>query len=92
MMSELKYEPRNDFVILRLSKRSTTAGGVGLPDTAAEGMVWHVVAAGPKVEDLKPGDQVEAMGTINQDIAPVIRTKDLFITKEANVLLKVVKE
>lgn len=88
-MSDCKYEPRNDFVILRLSKKQTTAGGVGLPDTAAEGMIWHVVAAGPKVEDLKPGDQVEAMGTLGQDIARVIRETDLFITKEQNVLLVV---
>ena len=83
----MKYRPRNDYVILRLSNIDKTAAGVVIPKANTEGRVWTVVAIGPKVDDLKPGDVVNPMGEVGQDIAMLPRERDLYLTKEANILM-----
>ena len=83
----MSYKPRNEFVLLRLGHRDKTVAGVVLPEVSDEGKVWTVVAVGPKVDDLLPGDVVHPMGTMGQDIARLPREADLFITAQANILL-----
>ena len=86
--------PRNSYVVLQLVQVDESEGGVAVPQISAEAKRWFVVAIGPKVENLKVGDQVEAMGTVGEDIArlPGHYDKGLYITKEANILLVIGKE
>mgnify|MGYP001596401512 CR=1 FL=1 len=83
----MKYRPRNDYVVLRLHNMDKTPAGVVIPKANAEGRVWTVVATGPKVEDLKVGDVVNPMGEVGQDIALLPRERDLYITREGNILM-----
>lgn len=83
--------PRNDYVLLRLVEIDKTDGGVVLPERSNEAKEWHVVACGPKVTDLQPGDIVMPIGAMGEDIARVPRSKSLYITREANILIVVGK-
>lgn len=84
-MSQLA--PRNDYVIVRRVMLGQTPGGVLTPDTSIEG-VEHVIAAiGPKVENLNIGDKVLIIGTLGKDYGFLPNSKDLFVTKESNVVL-----
>ncbi len=83
----MKYRPRNDYVVLKLSNIDKTAAGVVIPKANAEGRIWTVVTCGPKVEDLKPGDVVTPMGEVGQDIALLPREMDLYILRQENILL-----
>lgn len=85
MQPTVNWKPRKDYVVMRLVKAGQTPTGIALPDTASEGVQWYVTDVGPDVEGLKRGDRVEPMGTIDQDIARVPGTRDLFLTKEANI-------
>lgn len=88
----MQYRPRNDFVILKLTRIEVNKAGVAIPQGSNESMKWTVHSTGPKVEDLVSGDVVLVMGTQGQDLAPLPRERDLFITKEANVLLVVTED
>ena len=83
----VNWQPRNDYVMVKVVKAGQTPSGIAVPDMAAEGLSWYVHRVGPKITDLKPGDRVEIAGEIGQDIARVPNNTGLFITKEANVLL-----
>jgi NADPH:quinone reductase-like Zn-dependent oxidoreductase len=83
-MPDYTYAPRNDFVIVKVSKIKNVAG-LAMPDIAKESEIYHVVAVGPKVEDLKVGDQVIMVGVPNQTIVAVHYSKNLLITRETNV-------
>lgn len=87
-----EYTPRNDMVLLQLTKVEKH-GGVMLPDISQDSHRWTVIAVGSKVEGLKPGDQVEVIGTVSSDdqvlgsIVRVPRLDKVFITRQDNVLL-----
>jgi hypothetical protein len=82
------YKPRNDFVIVR-RETVDTIKGLYMPEQAAQGKRWCVVAVGPKVEDLKPGDYVLMIGSSQeQNWMPLPEDQDLLITRESNVVLK----
>ena len=84
-----EYLPRNDFVILRLEILSENKQGLAIPSKSDEAHKWSIHAVGPDVKDLNPGDVVQAMGTQGEDLARLPREKDLWITKQANILLVV---
>lgn len=86
-----QYIPRNDFVLVRLSTVASN-GGLILPQMSDQGMKWEVVAIGPKVEDLIVGDEVQMIGTQGEDLLRLPREKDLYISKEANVIYKILTE
>lgn len=82
-----RLQPRNDFVLVKLTTVGKSVGGVVVPDTSQEAQKWTVVSFGPDVKGLNPGDEVMIMGTIGEDIARLPRESSLFITKQANILL-----
>lgn len=88
---KIPLKPRNDFVLLRVTDKGITPGGVALPDTAAQGKEIHVVALGPKVEGLKIGDRVLAIGTPGETLVGLPsylpNSKGLVMTREQNVIL-----
>lgn len=84
----MNYRPRNDFVLYRVVNRGMHRGVV-MPDRAAQGKDHVVVAVGPKVVDLKPGDHVKVIGTPGQDVVPLPDDSSLFLTREQNVVLVV---
>ena len=83
----ISYRPRNDFVLLESRPRGLTKDGLALPDISGESKEWFVIATGPLVEDLERGDKVLVMGAIGQDVAVLPMAKNLFATKQSNVLL-----
>ena len=88
---KMTYRPRNDFVVLRRMEIGKIKG-FWMPGMSRMGKKLIVQAIGPKVEDLKVGDVVEAIGEPGQDIVTLPNETDLFITKEANVLCVVTQE
>jgi hypothetical protein len=84
---EKKYRPRNDMVLLLVTDRDLSKGGVALPNVSAESRCVTVVAVGPKVLDLRPGTEVQVAAT--EVGHSVIGEENLFLTKESNVLLVV---
>lgn len=54
-------------------------------------MSYFVEATGPEIEDLQVGQQVLMMGKLGEDIAPLPLAKNLFITKQVNVLVVIEK-
>lgn len=82
-----KYNPRNDFVIIRAVKRDATPTGIGIPQNSAWGEEYIVEAIGPKVENLKIGDKVMMIGSEqNGTMSRIPMTKDLMVTREENVI------
>ena len=81
------YRPRGEYVLLKFTRAGQTPSGIAVPDKATEGHTWHVLAVGPKVDDLEPDQRVLVMGSIGADIAVVPNEKDVYITKQQNVLL-----
>lgn len=86
---ERSYRMRNDFVLVRIVTLGKSPGGVVIPDIAKEGKRLVVEGVGPKVENLKVGDVVECIGTVGQDLAKLPNDRDLFVTRESNVVLVV---
>ena len=82
----IAYKPRNDFVLFRVVPRKLVRG-LAMPDRASEGKDIVIEAVGPKVEGLKVGDRVQAIGTNGQDLVSVPGESGLFLTREANVVL-----
>jgi len=85
------YICRNDFVLLRLVDKGRV-GTIITPQSAAQGKERIVVSIGSKVENLAVGDSVFIIGTLGEDVVQLPNHSDLFITKEANVVLVVRKE
>lgn len=81
-----KYIPRNDFVLIRIVEVDKSEGGVVLPSMSQQSKSYRVVAFGPKVTDLKVGDEVQMMGAVGEDIALLPREKGLCVTKEQNII------
>lgn len=88
----MKYRPRNDFVLLRRVKIDRTKEGLVMPDISEEGYITVIEAIGPTVEDLEVGDQVMAIGSPGVDLVVLKTDRNLFMTKEANVLVVLEKE
>ena len=89
----MNYRPRLDFVLLRVTERGVSIGGVALPEISKESKKTVVVAVGPDVVDgLKAGDEVLLIGTVGQDVVQLPREKNLLVTKQANVILVVESE
>lgn len=80
------WHPRNDHVLVRVEKKDP-GDGIALPDTSIEGKRFVVVAVGPDVENLEPGDDVMMCGNLNKDYWEVPGEKNLLIIKQENVLL-----
>lgn len=80
----MKYTPRNDFVLMRVEER--TVGKLHMPDKAQEGKATFVVACGPDVTGLEPGDRVLAIGTPGEDLVRLPGESRLFVTRQANVI------
>ncbi len=81
-----KFIPRNDFVLFRLVDRQMVRG-VYVPQISAQGKERIIEAIGPKVEDLKVGDKVFVIGQMGEDVVALPNDKDLFLTKQTNVVL-----
>jgi len=81
------FEPRNDWVLIRVVKIGQTDTGIALPDLAIEGKEFVVVAAGPEVQDLMPGDKVLMIGQRNVVYFEVPGTNDLLVIKQEHVVL-----
>lgn len=88
----LTYNPRCDYVLVRLVRADKSVGGVVLPEATTEGHHWYVEDVGPEVENLEAGERVDIMGQIGEDIAPLRGEKDLFLTKQSNVCLIIREE
>ena len=88
---KIVLRPRNDFVLLRVTDKGITPGGLALPDTAAQGKVIVVVAVGEKVEGLKEGDRVLAIGAVGEDLVGLPsylpNSRGLVMTRQQNVIL-----
>lgn len=82
-MSQNRYVPRNNFVIVRLINIGRTRDGIIIPDVAKEGKELRVVAVGPKVESLKEGDSV--LMSQHADTFPLPNESDLFAVKEETI-------
>lgn len=82
------YKPRNDFVVIKISKVDTLRG-IAVPENSIEGMEFSIVAFGPKVEGLKSGDKVMILGKLGDDYGFIPGSRQLIVTKESNVALVV---
>ena len=88
--TNLKYQPRHDFVVFRMVERGIVRGVV-LPDIARDSKRLVVEAIGPEVEDLKIGDVILALGQLGVEYSQLPHEKDLFLIRETSVAL-VIKE
>lgn len=84
----IRYRPRNDFVLFRFIDRGQVRGII-TPDKSAQGKERIVMAMGPDVVDLKIGDKVMVIGSPGQDVIAMPEDKDIYLTKQANVVLVV---
>lgn len=85
-----QYEPLWDFVVVR-SVHVDTTNGVVLPESTMESVAWFVVAVSADTKGLAPGDQVLVIGTQGQDVVRLPRERNLYVTKEKNLILKVLR-
>lgn len=81
------YSPRNDYVVFKRVTIGHTPTGIAVGSSSQEGFRHYVIAIGPKVEGLDVGDEIQAIGKIGEDYAPLPNTKDLYIIKEQNIVL-----
>ena len=79
--------PRNDYVLIRKKTLGETPSGIAVADHSVEGVQYFVEAIGHKVEKLEIGDRVLMVGVFGQDIAYLPNSRELALTKEANVVL-----
>lgn len=84
----MKYAPRNDFVLFRLIDKGRV-GSIMTPQKSAQGKERIIVAVGPDVKDIKPGDSVFVIGVVGQDVVILPNEIDLYLTRQANVVLVV---
>jgi hypothetical protein len=84
----ISYIPRNDFVLYRIVDRGQVRG-VHIPQISAQGKDIVIVAVGPEVKDLQPGDKVFAVGTKGQDVIELPNEQHLYLSRQANIVLVV---
>ena len=80
------YKPRNDFVIWRLVDKGMV-GKLHVPEASAQGKERIVVAVGPDIKDLKVGDKIYVIGQVGADVIGMPDESNLYICKQANVIL-----
>lgn len=85
------YHPRNDFVVIKAEKVGLVRG-LEMPQTSAESERYVVQAVGPKVEGLQPGDVVLVIGEKGLNWSMIPRERDLFVTREENIIMKVTED
>ena len=81
------YRPRNDYVLIRTTQAGISKTGLAFPDISLQGKEHIVHAVGPAVEGLKVGEKVLMVGKMGEDYAYLPNSKDLFIIKQANIVL-----
>lgn len=81
-----QYIPREDFVLFRMTRQDTVRGLV-MPQVSQQGLVRIVVAKGPNVKDLDTGDEVLVCGQVGSDVIALPNEPDLYLTRQANVLV-----
>ena len=86
-MSEFSLRPRNDYCLIQIIDLGETPAGIAIPQISIEGKEFRVVAVGPQVEDLEPGDKVLMTGRQGIDYFPLPRSNDLFVIKQEHVVL-----
>ena len=90
-LENVTFFPRNDFVIVRIEVQDKLRK-LALPQQSADAKRYFVEAIGPKVEDLKVGDEVRMTGQPNVDWANLPGRNDLLIIREGNVLVKITRK
>ena len=85
---ELKanYVCRNDYCLIRMTQIGES-NGIAIPEVSIEGKQFHVIAKGPKVEQLEVGDRVLMVGKLNDTYWEVPGVRNLLLIKEQNVVL-----
>lgn len=76
------YRPRGDFIIIRQEDRGKVRG-LHMPDQAAEGKRLVVVAIGPDVQHLEPGDEI-VITVAPDNVARIPGEGHLYLTRQAN--------
>ena len=84
----IRYRPRGEFVVFRLVDLGHLRG-IAIPGISAQAKDRIVVACGPEVKDLEPGDSILIIGEVGQDVAPLPNEQDLYVTKQSNIILVV---
>ncbi len=78
--------PRGDFVIVKISTVDTVKG-IAMPECSIQGQEFHVVAFGPKVENLEVGDKIMMTGQLGVDYSFIPNNDKHLIIREANIVL-----
>jgi hypothetical protein len=87
MSLKLRFQPRNDYVLIRRVTLGETPTGIAVADGTIEGVEHRVSAFGPDVKGLEVGDSVLLIGTLGSDYGFLPNSRDLLITKQQNVVL-----
>lgn len=88
----MKYQPRNDFVLIKVTARDKSAHGVVLPQVSMEAKDYMVVSFGSDVKGLKAGDRVLLIGQLGMQYFPVPREQDLILIKQEGVALVIAED
>jgi co-chaperonin GroES (HSP10) len=102
-MNKIPYTPIKSGIILEKPKVEKTDGGIILPDGVTSEQVsqisksWEVLAVGPQVEQIKPGDHVMISGQSTMPSGFVVKDEDgelhqYIVYREHDVLLVVSPE
>lgn len=83
----MQWQPRNDYVLVRVSIREETEGGVALPQVSIQGKKFTVEAIGPKVEGLSVGDEVMMVGHHGANYYELPNSKDMIVIKQECIVL-----
>jgi NADPH:quinone reductase-like Zn-dependent oxidoreductase len=87
----MKFTAREDWCLLKIIHVGKV-GKIAMPDIAKEGEEVYVAAFGPKVEGLKVGDRVLAIGAAGTVATlpaqyQTVRNETLILTRATNVSL-----
>ena len=87
-MGKSPITPLADYVVVQQEEAQTkTASGLYLPDKGAEKpKIANVLAVGPAVKDVKPGDRVVFGGYSNTDIK--VEGADYMLVRNENIYAK----
>jgi len=87
MKTEVKFRPRNDFVLVKIIDLGVNEAGIAMPQMSIQGKRFEVVAIGPDVEDLHVGESVLMIGQVGDNYYPLPNSKDLLVIRQENVVL-----
>lgn len=87
-MSNFKFRPRLDYVIIQIVDVGETESGIALPQVSVQGKQFVVKAIGPDVKaDFKVGDFVLMLGSKNITYFEIPTAKDLIVIKQEFIVL-----